>query len=85
MTDAEFRREVVAGLIAIVRAWGKGLTGAALAREVRTGVLMIVRAIEKRYPELAPPREYKLRILPDLILERTIANADNPYDPAINS
>jgi len=55
MSDVEFRAQVAAGLIAVVRAWGKGLTGAALAREVRRGLLMVVGALEKRYPELAPP------------------------------
>ncbi len=72
MTDLVFRGEVVAGLIAIVRAWGKGLMGADLAREVRTGALMVVRAMEKRYPELAPPMAYKPRACPDLILQRDI-------------
>jgi len=72
MTDLEFRGEVVAGLIAIVRAWGRGLTGVDLAREVRCGALMAVRAIEKRYPELALPVVYRQRAYPDLILEHDL-------------
>ena len=77
MTDFNFRREVLAGLFAIFRAWEKGLAGADLAREVRVGALMAVRAIEKRYPELVPgtrsnPRVYPEYALHDLSLPQTV-------------
>jgi hypothetical protein len=58
-----FRTDVAAGLIAIARAWAKGLTGAGLAREARCGILMVVRALEKEYPEIAPPREYQFHVI----------------------